>query len=61
MSGLSVTEVIQRNVASTDSPQEYGKGFLFYLRHSLYEEDMEELNQVSGEKSPAATSGVWVC
>ncbi|XP_031431434.1 Hermansky-Pudlak syndrome 3 protein isoform X2 [Clupea harengus] len=45
MSGLSVTEVIQRNVATANSPPDYGKGFIFFLRHSLYEEDMEELSQ----------------
>ncbi|XP_062412863.1 Hermansky-Pudlak syndrome 3 protein isoform X3 [Sardina pilchardus] len=45
MSGLSVTEVIQRNMCPADSPPEYGKGFLFFLRHSLDEEDMEELSQ----------------
>ncbi|XP_041912589.1 Hermansky-Pudlak syndrome 3 protein isoform X1 [Alosa sapidissima] len=45
MSGLSVTEVIQRNMCPADSPPEYGKGFLFFLRHSLEEEDMEELSE----------------
>lgn len=46
MSGLSVTEVIQRNVAVCRGPVlDYGKGFLFYLKHSLYEETMEELSE----------------
>lgn len=53
MSGLSVTEVIQRNVATANSPPDYGKGFIFFLRHSLYEEDMEELSQVCEEASNA--------
>ncbi|TSK53633.1 Hermansky-Pudlak syndrome 3 protein [Bagarius yarrelli] len=46
MSGLSVTEVIQRNVAVCRGPvPDYGEGFLFYLKHSLYEETMEELSE----------------
>ncbi|XP_017573336.1 Hermansky-Pudlak syndrome 3 protein isoform X1 [Pygocentrus nattereri] len=46
MSGLSVTEVIQRNVAMCSSTvSDYGSGFLFFLKHSLYEETMEELSE----------------
>ncbi|XP_026774530.3 Hermansky-Pudlak syndrome 3 protein isoform X2 [Pangasianodon hypophthalmus] len=46
MSGLSVTEVIQRNMAIYRGPvPDYGKGFLFFLKHSLYEETMEELSE----------------
>ncbi|KAL2090245.1 hypothetical protein ACEWY4_014933 [Coilia grayii] len=45
MSGLPVTDVIQRNMSTADSPPEYGKGFMFFLRHILDEEDMEELSQ----------------
>ncbi|XP_049321656.1 Hermansky-Pudlak syndrome 3 protein isoform X1 [Astyanax mexicanus] len=46
MSGLTVTEVIHRNVAMFNSAGgEYRKGFLFFLKHSLYEETMEELNE----------------
>ncbi|KAG7327880.1 hypothetical protein KOW79_009486 [Hemibagrus wyckioides] len=46
MSGLSVTEVIQRNVAVCRGPApDYGNGFLFFLKHSLYEETMEELSE----------------
>ncbi|XP_076879476.1 BLOC-2 complex member HPS3 isoform X3 [Brachyhypopomus gauderio] len=48
MSGLSVTEVIQRIVTPTGRSAEvadYGKGFLFFLKHSLYEETMEELSE----------------
>lgn len=47
MSGLSVTDVIQRNMAMCRGPvPNYGKGFLFFLKHSLYEETMEELTEV---------------
>ncbi|XP_053369467.1 Hermansky-Pudlak syndrome 3 protein isoform X1 [Clarias gariepinus] len=46
MSGLSVTEVIRRNAATWRGPvPDYGKGFLFFLKHSLYEENMEELSE----------------
>ncbi|CAB1332269.1 unnamed protein product [Coregonus sp. 'balchen'] len=45
MSGLSVTEVISRNRCLSSSPCGYGKGFLFFLKHSLYEETMEELTE----------------
>ncbi|XP_017333887.1 Hermansky-Pudlak syndrome 3 protein isoform X2 [Ictalurus punctatus] len=46
MSGLSVTDVIQRNMAMCRGPvPNYGKGFLFFLKHSLYEETMEELTE----------------
>ncbi|XP_066504345.1 Hermansky-Pudlak syndrome 3 protein isoform X2 [Hoplias malabaricus] len=46
MSGLSVTEVIQRNMAMGSSSEvDYGSGFLFFLKHSLYEETMEELSE----------------
>lgn len=47
MSGLSVTEVISRNRCLSSSPCGYGKGFLFFLKHSLYEETMEELSEVA--------------
>uniref|UniRef100_A0A6Q2WR21 HPS3 biogenesis of lysosomal organelles complex 2 subunit 1 n=1 Tax=Esox lucius TaxID=8010 RepID=A0A6Q2WR21_ESOLU len=45
MSGLSVTEVISRNRCLSVSPCGYGKGFLFFLKHSLYDETMEELTE----------------
>ncbi|KAL1022867.1 hypothetical protein UPYG_G00033510 [Umbra pygmaea] len=45
MSGLSVTEVISRNQGLSSSPCGYGKGFLFFLKHSLYDETMEELTE----------------
>ncbi|XP_062868996.1 Hermansky-Pudlak syndrome 3 protein isoform X2 [Trichomycterus rosablanca] len=45
MSGLSVTEVIERNVAMCrGTAVDYGKGFLFFLKHSLLEETMEVLS-----------------
>ncbi|XP_028855796.1 BLOC-2 complex member HPS3 isoform X2 [Denticeps clupeoides] len=49
MSGLSVTEVIERNKPATDSALEYGKGFIFFLKHSLYEESMEELSEETAD------------
>ncbi|XP_051979904.1 BLOC-2 complex member HPS3-like isoform X2 [Xyrauchen texanus] len=45
MSGLSVTEVIQRNMAMCRPSSQYGKGFIFFLKHSLYEETVEELSE----------------
>ncbi|XP_058890440.1 Hermansky-Pudlak syndrome 3 protein isoform X1 [Acipenser ruthenus] len=45
MSGLSVTDVIERNVAFSQKSKSFGKGFLFYLKHSLYEESSEELSE----------------
>ncbi|XP_064186263.1 Hermansky-Pudlak syndrome 3 protein isoform X1 [Anguilla rostrata] len=61
MSGLSVAEVVQRNKPFCGNSAGFGKGFLFYLKHSLYEETMEELNQetadavldIFGEAEPA--------
>ncbi|XP_072263990.1 BLOC-2 complex member HPS3 isoform X2 [Pyxicephalus adspersus] len=44
MSCLSVSEVIDR-VLSKDFPQEYGKGFMFYLKHSLCEDLEEQLSE----------------
>ncbi|KAM5163044.1 BLOC-2 complex member HPS3 isoform 1-T4 [Mantella aurantiaca] len=44
MSCLSVSEVIDR-VLCKDFPQEYGKGFMFYLKHSLCEELEEQLSE----------------
>ncbi|KAG7488116.1 hypothetical protein MATL_G00031010 [Megalops atlanticus] len=45
MSGLSVMDIIQRNMAFSSTSTGFGKGFLFFLKHSLYEETMEELNE----------------
>lgn len=51
MSGLTVTEVIERNVAMCrTSALDYGKGFLFFLKHSLYEESMEVLSEVRAHR-----------
>lgn len=50
MSGLSVTEVVQRNRPQPSNPAGYGKGFLFYLKHSLYEDTAEELSQETADK-----------
>ncbi|XP_018424398.1 PREDICTED: Hermansky-Pudlak syndrome 3 protein-like [Nanorana parkeri] len=44
MSCLSVSDVIDR-VTSKNFPQEYGKGFMFYLKHSLCEELEEQLSE----------------
>ncbi|XP_055799767.1 Hermansky-Pudlak syndrome 3 protein isoform X2 [Salvelinus fontinalis] len=45
MSGLSLTEVISRNRGLSNSLCGYGKGFLFFLKHSLYEETLELLTE----------------
>ncbi|XP_063056938.1 Hermansky-Pudlak syndrome 3 protein isoform X2 [Engraulis encrasicolus] len=45
MSGLSVTEVIKRNMPLPGCPPEFGKGFMFFLRHTLDEEDTEAFTQ----------------
>ncbi|KAL4630785.1 Hermansky-Pudlak syndrome 3 protein-like [Arapaima gigas] len=45
MSGLSATDIIRRNVAFAGTMAGFGKGFLFFLKHSLYEESMEELSE----------------
>lgn len=47
MSGLSLTEVISRNRGLSNSLCGYGKGFLFFLKHSLYEETLELLTEVT--------------
>ncbi|XP_063298547.1 BLOC-2 complex member HPS3 [Pelobates fuscus] len=44
MSGLSVSKVIQR-VLSNEFSLDYGKGFMFYLKHTLFEELDEELSE----------------
>lgn len=49
MSGLTVTDVIKRNVPVSSISAGYGKGFIFFLKHSLYEETMEELSKVPKE------------
>ncbi|XP_061096545.1 Hermansky-Pudlak syndrome 3 protein isoform X2 [Conger conger] len=49
MSGLPVTEIVQRNRPFPGNSAAYGKGFLFYLKHSLYDETMEELDQETAD------------
>ncbi|KAJ8278304.1 hypothetical protein GJAV_G00086160 [Gymnothorax javanicus] len=49
MSGLSVAEVVRRNRLFSGGSAGFGKGFLFYLKHSLYEENMEELDQETAD------------
>lgn len=44
MSGLSVSDVVDR-VLSKDLQHDCGKGFMFYLKHSLYEELDETLSE----------------
>lgn len=46
MSGLSVTDVVQRKMAMCSFSSGYSQGFLFYLKHSLYEGTVEELSEV---------------
>ncbi|XP_064792176.1 Hermansky-Pudlak syndrome 3 protein isoform X3 [Oncorhynchus masou masou] len=45
MSGLSLTEVISRNRGLSNSLCGYGQGFLYFLKHSLYEETLELLTE----------------
>lgn len=46
MSGLSMTEVLERRASESDEIQAYERGFIFYLTHSLNEELNEELSKV---------------
>ncbi|KAK9967855.1 hypothetical protein ABG768_022836 [Culter alburnus] len=50
MSGLTVTDVIKRNMSMSSFSNGYGKGFLFFLKHSIYEETMEELSKDMADK-----------
>ncbi|NXT76126.1 HPS3 protein, partial [Zapornia atra] len=50
MSGLSMTEVLQRLVSERDEIQTYERGFIFYLTHSLNEDLNEELSKDSANK-----------
>ncbi|TRY54508.1 hypothetical protein DNTS_009216 [Danionella cerebrum] len=45
MSGLTVTEIIKRNMSMSTVLNGYGKGFIFFLKHSLYEDTVEELSE----------------
>ncbi|NXV71455.1 HPS3 protein, partial [Atlantisia rogersi] len=50
MSGLSMTEVLQRLVSEGDEIQTYERGLIFYLTHSLNEDLNEELSKDSANK-----------
>ncbi|XP_065604334.1 BLOC-2 complex member HPS3 isoform X2 [Cyrtonyx montezumae] len=50
MSGLSVTEVLERLLSGSDEIQTYERGFIFYLTHSLNEELNEELSKELADK-----------
>uniref|UniRef100_A0A1A7W9Q6 Hermansky-Pudlak syndrome 3 n=1 Tax=Iconisemion striatum TaxID=60296 RepID=A0A1A7W9Q6_9TELE len=50
MSGLSVTDVMSRNRPLPGSPHSYGPGFLFYLKHYLFEETDEALSQETADE-----------
>ncbi|NXE76184.1 HPS3 protein, partial [Cochlearius cochlearius] len=50
MSGLSLTEVLERLVSEGDEIQTYERGFIFYLSHSLNEDLNEELSKESANK-----------
>lgn len=58
MSGLPVTDVIKRNMSMSSSSDGYGRGFLFFLKHSIYEENMEELSKVLKE-TPVSLTHFW--
>ncbi|XP_037626797.1 Hermansky-Pudlak syndrome 3 protein isoform X3 [Sebastes umbrosus] len=50
MSGLSVTEIMARNRPLRSSPHSYGPGFLFYLKHYLFEETEQILSQEAADE-----------
>ncbi|XP_015727609.1 Hermansky-Pudlak syndrome 3 protein [Coturnix japonica] len=50
MSGLSVTEVLERLASESDEIQMYKRGFIFYLTHSLNEELNGELSKELADK-----------
>ncbi|XP_051233948.1 Hermansky-Pudlak syndrome 3 protein isoform X3 [Dicentrarchus labrax] len=50
MSGLPVTEVMARNRPVPSSPHSYGPGFLFYLKHYLFEETEQCLSQEAADE-----------
>ncbi|XP_069069482.1 BLOC-2 complex member HPS3 isoform X2 [Pleurodeles waltl] len=49
MSGLSLSKILSRAVLEEESAN-YGKGFIFYLKHSLFEELDEVLNEEMATK-----------
>ncbi|XP_069474463.1 BLOC-2 complex member HPS3 [Ambystoma mexicanum] len=50
MSGLSMSDILSRTSLDEES-QKYGKGFIFYLKHSLFEDLDEELNEEAATKA----------
>ncbi|XP_021249845.1 Hermansky-Pudlak syndrome 3 protein isoform X2 [Numida meleagris] len=50
MSGLSVTDVLERLVSESEEIRTYERGFMFYLTHSLNEELNEELSKELADK-----------
>ncbi|KAL8187860.1 UNVERIFIED_CONTAM: hypothetical protein K2H54_057212 [Gekko kuhli] len=46
MSGLSMADILKRvDLSSENEAHKYGKGFIFYLQHVLYEDTNEELTE----------------
>ncbi|XP_015284752.1 PREDICTED: Hermansky-Pudlak syndrome 3 protein [Gekko japonicus] len=46
MSGLSMADILKRvDLSSENEAHKYGKGFIFYLQHVLYEDTNEELSE----------------
>lgn len=50
MSDLSVTEITARNRPLPSSPHSYGPGFLFYLKHYLFEETEQTLSREAADE-----------
>ncbi|XP_060690520.1 Hermansky-Pudlak syndrome 3 protein isoform X1 [Hemiscyllium ocellatum] len=44
MSGLPLSNLISRRLLWEGDPQKFGKGFMYYLKHSIYEEIEEPLS-----------------
>uniref|UniRef100_UPI00398F1807 BLOC-2 complex member HPS3 isoform X2 n=1 Tax=Pristiophorus japonicus TaxID=55135 RepID=UPI00398F1807 len=44
MSGMSLSELISRRPSWENGPQKFGNGFMYYLKHSVYEEIEEPLS-----------------
>ncbi|XP_041418040.1 HPS3, biogenesis of lysosomal organelles complex 2 subunit 1 L homeolog isoform X1 [Xenopus laevis] len=49
MSCLSISDIINR-IVGMEMPRGYGKGFLFYLKHALFEEQDEQLSEAMALK-----------
>ncbi|XP_068446092.1 BLOC-2 complex member HPS3 [Clinocottus analis] len=50
MSALSVTDIMARNRPLPSGPHSYGPGFLFYLKHYLFEETEQILSQETADE-----------